>query len=408
MKMRPMLPAAAALLAGLFGHAQLQAADNLAEAFKQGEAHVDFRYRFEYVDQEGFTEDAEASTLRGRINFKTDPLRGFYGFAEVDYITDIIWDDYNAGAGNTPDKEQYPVVADPTGTDLNQSYLGWNDGKGNLFKGGRQRIIFDNARFIGNVGWRQNEQTFDAAYFQHNDGGVDIQLGYVWRVNRIFGDDVPAGENDHSTALVNLSRSWEGSGKLVAYFYDIDNEDNAAQSNRSYGLRWTGSAKLSEKPLDYALEYAHQNDTANNPVNYSSDYYRAEVSLGLGRLTPTIGYESLGGDDSRSGAAFQTPLATLHAFDGWADQFLTTPAAGVNDLFLGVKGSLGVWTWNLIYHDFEAESGSAAYGSEIDASINRKFGEHYGLLLGGAVFDGASGSTFSDTTKLWVQFTADF
>ena len=41
------------------------------------------------------------------------------------------------------------------------------------------------------------------------------------------------------------------------------------------------------------------------------------------------GYELLGSDGVT--VAFSTPLATLHAFEGWADKFLATPAAGITD-----------------------------------------------------------------------------
>lgn len=384
------------------------AAESLAEAFRQGDAGIAFRYRFEYVDQDAFAEDAEASTLRGRINFKTDPWNGFFAFGEFDYIADIIRDDYNAGAGNTPAKARYPVIADPTGPDLNQAYLAWDNARGTLLRGGRQRIIFDNARFVGNVGWRQNEQTYDAAYLQFKPGGFDIQLGYLWQVNRIFGRDVPAGEQENSTSLANLSRQWDGRGKLTAYFYDIDNQDTPVQSNRSVGLRWVGTATLSGKAVSYTLEFAHQNDGHDQPVDFDANYYRAEVAVELGKLTPSIGYESLGGDDSRAGAAFQTPLATLHAFNGWADKFLVTPDAGLDDVFMGLKGGLGAWSWNLLYHEFDAESGSGSYGSELDGSLSRKFGEEYELLLKAARFDGDGAPPFDDTIKVWVQFTASF
>ncbi len=383
------------------------AAESLTEAFTQGEFGLSFRYRFETVDQEPFLEDAEASTLRGRINFATDPWNGFSAFAEFDYIADIIRDDYNAGAGNTPDKTRYPVVADPTGPDLNQAYLDWTSAKGTTLRGGRQRIIFDNARFVGNVGWRQNEQTYDAGYFNGKLGDFDLQLAYLWQVNRIFGDDVPAGRNDHNTALANLSREWAGRGKLIAYIYDIDNQDVGAQSSRSVGVRWAGDSKWGERAVKYTLEYAHQDDAHDQPVDYSANYYRAELSATFGTLTPTLGIESLGGDDTSAGAAFQTPLATLHGFNGWADKFLTTPNAGLNDLFLGLKGPLGSWSWNLVWHDFNAESGSGSYGTELDGRISRKFGERYGLLFKAARFEGSRAASFDDTTKLWVQFTAD-
>ncbi len=387
----------------------VQAAESFTEMFTQGKTGVAFRYRYEFVDQDSFVENAHASTLRGRLNFKTDDWKGFGAFAEFDYVTDVIWDDYNAGGGNTPHKTQYPVVADPTGPDLNQAFLQWQNGEaGSLLRGGRQRIIYDNARFVGNVGWRQNEQTYDAAYFQHKVSALDFQLAYVWQVNRIFGDDVPAGENENSTFLGNLGYNLDGLGKLSGYYYDIDNDDVAAYSTSTYGGRFAGSHKLGENAFGYALEYAHQSDAHNNPVAYSADYYRIDASLGIGTVTPYVGYESLGGDGTRKGAAFRTPLATLHAFNGWADMFLDTPAAGLDDLFVGVKGKMGTWDWDALYHDFNAESGSQSFGSEIDASIGRKFAEKYSVLFKVAFFDAAESSPYADTTKVWFQLTADF
>lgn len=384
------------------------AAESFSELFTEGEFGLSFRYRFEYVDQDSFVEEAEASTLRGRINFGTGVWNGFSAFAEFDYVANVFWDDYNAGGGNTPENGHLPTVVDPTGPDWNQAYLDWTSQQGTKLRGGRQRIILDNQRFVGAVGWRQNEQTFDAGYFNTRLGKVDVQLGYIWQVNKIFGDDVPAGQEDHNTSLVNASREWTGRGKLVGYFYDIDNQDNPVVSSRSVGLRWEGATNLRKRALKYSLEYAHQKDGHNQPVDYSANYYRVDATLEFTHASPTLGFESLGGDDSRSGAAFQTPLATLHGFNGWADKFLTTPAAGLNDLFLGLKGPLGKWTWNVVYHDFAAESGGASYGQELDASISRKFGERYGLLFKGARFNASSGQSLDDVTKLWLQFTADF
>ena len=62
------------------------------------------------------------------------------------------------------------------------------------------------------------------------------------------------------------------------------------------------------------------------------------VSLASSITSPTTGivtvkaaYESLEGNGARG---FSTPLATLHAFQGWADVFLNTPADGVDDASL--------------------------------------------------------------------------
>jgi len=388
--------------------APAQAADSFVDAFKQGKGGLAFRYRLEHVDQDNYDKDATASTLRTRLNFRTADLKGFGLFAEYDYVMTLGWNNYNAGAGNTPNRVKYPVIADPTGANLNQAYIQWKNDKGTLFRGGRERIIYDNARFVGNVGWRQNEQTYDGVYFQQKAGGFDFQGAWVGQVNRIFGHDVPAGRQDNNTWLINGSKAWDGFGKLVAYYYDINNKDAAAFSTQSYGIRFAGKHKFEKFSLGYSAEYAHQKDAHNNPVDYSANYYRGDLSFVLSKVTPYIGFESLGGDDTRPGAMFRTPLATLHAFNGWADKFLATPAAGLDDFFVGIKGKVGTWSWNAVYHDFNAESGSGSFGNEIDASIGRKFAKHYGVLFKAAWFNADSSSSYDDTTKLWVQLTANF
>ncbi len=383
------------------------AADSLKTAFTEGDWGLNFRWRFEDVNQDPFNKDATGIPLRARLNFTTADLNGFSFKIEYDYIFGFCIDTYNQGGGNTPGNGDFPVIADPDGGDLNQLYLQYKKG-GGLFKAGRQRIIYDNARFVGNVGWRQNEQTFDAIYFDYKtNNGLDIRYAYVANVNRIFGNDVPAGDHDNNTSLLNLSYNFTDIGKLTGYYYDIDDKDDAAFSNISWGLRYIGTYQSNGAKFGYALEFASQRDAANNPVSYHANYWRADLSVGFKPATVYAGYESLGGDDSKAGQAFRTPLATLHAFNGWADKFLKTPEAGLNDAFIGVKGKLGKWNWNVVYHDFSAQSGSADFGTEWDASIARKLNQHYSVLFKAASFDTES-PAYGDTTKIWVQFTADF
>jgi len=383
-----------------------EGSDNPPAAGKFG---LSLRWRLENVDQDPLPHDATDAPLRVRLNYTTAEMSGFSAKVEFDYVSDFGMDHYNAGGGNFPRPPGYPVIADPTGPDWNQAYLQYKASFGGLFRVGRQRIIYDNARFVGNVGWRQNEQTYDALAFSHKAAnGLNLQYAYVDRVNRIFGDKVAAGNHSHNTHLFNLSFPLQGVGKLTGYFYDIDNQDAAALSNTTWGLRFSGSAATGDSAkIGYGLEYARQKDNASNPVDYQADYWRLDLSIGFAPATLYAGYESLGGDRFRSGRAFQTPLATLHAFNGWADKFLATPAAGLDDAFVGVKGKAGSWNWNALYHDFSAQSGGSDFGSEFDASIGRKFMDHYGILLKAASYD-SSGSSYGDTTKFWIMLSADF
>ena len=135
------------LLAAFLGAAtsQVQAAGTFSDAFTQSDLDISIRYRFEHVEQDNFDKNAMASTLRARLNLKTDDWKGFGLFVEFDYVAKIGWNDFNAAAGNTPDKTEYPVVADPKGPDLNQAYIQWENGN-NTIRGGRQRTNYENAR----------------------------------------------------------------------------------------------------------------------------------------------------------------------------------------------------------------------------------------------------------------------
>jgi hypothetical protein len=77
----------------------------------------------------------------------------------------------------------HAVVADPESNEINQAYLSYSGIDNTVVKWGRQRLILDNARFVGNVGWRQNEQTFDAFTIVNKSlPDTTITAGYVTNV----------------------------------------------------------------------------------------------------------------------------------------------------------------------------------------------------------------------------------
>ena len=105
---------------------------SLADAVGTGEAHVALRYRIEHVDQGGFADQANVSTLRVRLNYQTSVWRRWRAFGEFDYVGELFVNDFNAGGGTTPDRAHYPLVADPEGADLNQLYADYAAGSWRL------------------------------------------------------------------------------------------------------------------------------------------------------------------------------------------------------------------------------------------------------------------------------------
>ena len=127
-----------------------------------GKTLVNMRWRFEKVDQEGIN-NADAVTIRTRLGYQTPTFFGFSGLVEMENTIP-----FNSGTYTAPGvtSNNRAVIADPRNTELNRAQLSYTGLSDNTFVLGRQRIILDNWRFIGNVGWRQNEQPFDSITLQ--------------------------------------------------------------------------------------------------------------------------------------------------------------------------------------------------------------------------------------------------
>ena len=393
--------AAAASVSAVSSYAET----NLTDAIKNGEAHLDLRLRYEDVDQDKPADkQGNALTLRTRLNYKTAGFYGFTAFLEMDDVS-ALENNYNSTTNGEVGKA---VIADPEGTEVNQAWLQYKY-ENTSAKYGRQRINLDNQRFIGSVGFRQNEQTFDA--FAINDQSLpDTTLFYarINEVKRIFGEDSAKGTHDNSTDLINVKYSGLSLGDITGYAYLIDNKDAARFSTDTYGIRFAG--KTGDKlKFSYALEYAQQEDSNNNPLNYDADYMLAEFGMDFSAGNFKLGYEVLGSDD---GGSFITPLATLHKFQGWTDQFLSTPAEGVADMYVSAGTTLAGVKLLAVYHNFTSDKNNAMgdddLGSEIGFKVAKSF-NGYGLSLKYAVYD-AGADTFgkSDTDKLWLTATAKF
>ena len=215
---------------------------------------------------------------------------------------------------------------------------------------------------------------------------------------------MPAGDHEQDTHLLNVSVDLDDNWKTIGYAYLIDNDDAPVFSTDTFGLRVSGKLEFDQQALNLLGEVATQSDAGNAPVNFDATYFRLQALWDVGNFTIGAGLESLGSDN---GQGFRTPLATLHAFNGWADQFLATPGAGLEDLYLRAGYRYSGWNLQLIYHDFSAETGGESFGTELDLLATRKLSDRYSLLLKFASFD-ADSAAFNDATKLWVMLSASY
>ncbi|MDE2135710.1 MAG: hypothetical protein KGM97_05620 [Alphaproteobacteria bacterium] len=370
-------------------------ADPFMIVFTQGKPLIDIRIRYEGVDQAGFAKGADALTLRARFGYQTGDWNGLNALFEFDQVSALGMDSFN----NTRNgKTAFPVVADPSMTALNRLQITYNSDFDTVFTLGRQRIVFDNARFIGNVGWRQHEQTYDGISFVNKSlPNLALTYAYIDRVNRVFGPQTAAvaaqvGYFDGNVQLFNASYTGIDHLKLVGYTYllDLANKGTSAALSKSlstatYGLRGEFMGSLGDGVgAKLTGEYAHQTNYASNPGSFDLDYYLVEGSVNYKAVSGLIGYESLAGDGTRG---FSTPLATLHSFNGWADQFLATPANGLTDLYVKAAYTfkevsvLSQITAVVMYHDFKSERLNTGLGSEWDGSVDFEMDKYLSFEL---------------------------
>ena len=196
-------------------------AETWEQALREGDAIVDLRARYESVEQDGFASSADALTNRLRVGYQTAPLKGTAFLAEGVLVGDLI-DDYNS---TTNGQTEYPVVADPTDfAAVNRFALINKSLDRTTLTFGRQRIVHDDQRFVGNVGWRQHEQTLDGLRAQWATPKIKTDLTYAAQVNRVFGPDSPQGKWEGDVVLANFAYTLPvGTLSVFDYYLDIDN-----------------------------------------------------------------------------------------------------------------------------------------------------------------------------------------
>ncbi|MET0137798.1 MAG: alginate export family protein [Sphingobium sp.] len=388
---------------------------------------VDARLRYETAEQDGpapLRRDRDADSVTLRLRMGGEIAKGPFSVLGEMEGTLALDEDYNSGVNG---KTAFPIVADPETVELNRLQVQYKT-KPLVMTVGRQRINLDDQRFVGSVAWRQNEQTFDAARIEYMGiQNLKVDLTYAIATRTIWGSDggkFGASNRpvymDGDNVFANISYKFKP-GTLTAFAYIVDEDVPVVallrNSSQTYGARFAGSLPLSKKvKLSYLASYARQTDHGKNPLVYEADYAAAEGSVEAYGFKLTGGYELLGSDaDARGiagGFAFQTPFATLHKFNGWADKFLATPATGLQDYYAGVGyslpkvGQMGPLVAGFTFHRFDSDRASIHYGDEYDAQVSLKLNKHLTALVKYADYQRkgiASYTGDADTKKFWAQ-----
>jgi hypothetical protein len=393
-------------------------ASSFSETITDGKFKANFRLRYENVNQDGKKETGEAFTLRSLIGYETKPFHGFSVNAEV-YGVSPFDDNYNDAKKGDPiaSRKVYPVIADPEDYDFHQIYLQWANADNNV-KLGRQGMILDNWRFVGDVRFRQNWAVFNGLSFMNKSlPNTTINLAHFEQVKQV---NTKIEDADIEIANVKYAITPTTSVSGYGYFIDWNGKTLEPTSTKTYGVRLDGSQKIDDQwKVLYTAEYAKQDDYKDGSDLIDNYYYLIGAGAGYSDWFVRVDQEKLSGNSDSK--AFQTPLGTNHLFQGWADVFLSTPNEGIEDTMIIAGGKLMGATIKAEYHWINSDRNFAKigggtgdnYGTELDLGVYYKFTKQISGSVEYANFSEDdeyknAASRKRDIEKIWVTAIYSF
>lgn len=375
----------------------------------------DLRIRYESAVDSARPTAGRAATVRLRSAIEIAPHRqlSFLGELEGNLLLAGAYDDLVNGDVSRA------VIPDPEFAELNRLSARYEPWRDVVLTVGRQYVSFDDERFVGKVAFRQNDQTFDAARISASlASGVGFDAVYLWRTNRVLSGRNDQGRFRGDSYLLNAGIPLPFS-QLTGFLYALDLEESASasaqasNSSRTMGLRFEGRAPWplsadADWRLKWEGSFATQRQYAGAPERYRANYWLGAAAAEVGEVTLGGRFEILGSDSARS---FQTPLATLHAFQGAADVFLTTPPEGVRERSAFVEwraGEVGPFqnvAVSVSGLSFQSADGEVDFGREFDASLRANLA---GATLSAKVADYAADGFGSDVRRIWLTIERAF
>jgi hypothetical protein len=378
--------------------------DSLLSALFDGTPTLKLRLGYEYSDLDnGNSEDGTALTLRTRLGYKTNAYKNVSAFVQWQHINNFVEDFAWPGGG----KAGQDVIADSDGNRIHQAYVDFTGIDDTLVRFGLQEIIFDDARLIGNVGWRMQAQSFRGVLVQNKSiDDLTLTAAYLDKINTIFKTEIDMD----SIILLHGNYVFSDAAKLSLFNYLMDSEGTG--DSATWGAVLTGKADI----YSYAFTAATQTEYADG-ADLSGAMFNAFGAAKLGDVNVGLGYSNISGG-SNPEDRFSTLLGTAHVFNGWADQFLGTGgglAGGLQDVYVQATTKVGKASLGAFYHRFYTTDTTAGfsglYGQELDAVIKYPLCEHTSALIKCALYDKGdsdAGNTTLDEQVIWARLEFKF
>lgn len=256
---------------------------------------------------------------------------------------------------------------------------------------GRQELVYDDHRLLGNVNWTQQARSHDAAVFQYQRKGWDLHLGgaYNQLKQEVFGNSYQVN-NYKVLSYIYLRKKFADKSGISVYGISDGFEARDTARNVLYRFTYGGMADFSTSHFSTKITAFGQNGQDINYRDIQAYFLSLNLGYKTGPLSFTAGMDYVSGTPGsltgeETNRTFSTLYATNHKFYGWMDYFLNlsrdTRNKGLQDIYFQPSCKIGDrWNVNLNYHYFrlprklystaKGELLNPELGSEIDGVVS--------------------------------------
>ncbi|MCB0804062.1 MAG: alginate export family protein [Flavobacteriales bacterium] len=290
-----------------------------------------------------------------------------------------------------------------------------------LVRLGRQELVYDDQRFLGNVDWAVQGRSHELALLKYSKGDFKLDFGVAMNqdADSLTGRTYMQQGNYKNMQLLWMNKSWK---YLNASFLFLNN-----------GLQYLDIVDFTKNEVRYSqtagshLKYKKNKLKLNSNIYYQfgNDLNENQISaylLGLEgiysnieKLDFTLGGELQSGNDeggikNKKNNAFSPLYGTNHKFNGYMDYFYVgnhMNSVGLLDLYFKTKMKINDKSIvSIDLHQFNAPAefkGNAfeSLGTEIDLVYSYNFDKDLNIKFGYS-------HLFAQKGMEWIKFSKDY
>lgn len=281
-------------------------------------------------------------------------------------------------------------------------------------KAGRMELDYDNARFLGNLGWAQQSRSHDALVLEYRDSTSSLDIGTAYNQDantpeyaKLLSTFYGQAGNYKTMQYVHYHRDFAKAGFSALFLNNglqgaRDSLGNAdTYFSQTLGLIGT----LSAAKTKFELEAYYQFGKDGSDKSISAFLLGASATLPLSaKTTFTLGGDYVSGTDitSTKNNSFNPLYGTNHKFYGLMDYFYVGNASAQMGKTIGLINPYAKFKFGIgkgkallahvhqfispvtIYSDPETQTGdlSSSLGTEIDLVFNANLAANTNLKVG--------------------------